>query len=72
MLLKGGATMEVTKDTLNSELFDNYPQTAKAFVQNNLCCIACNEQMYDSLDQAASKHSMDIDILMKDIFAIIN
>jgi hybrid cluster-associated redox disulfide protein len=63
--------MEITKETLISDLFDNYPQTAQAFVQNNLCCIACNEQLYDSLEKAARNHSMDIDKLMDDIFFIL-
>jgi hybrid cluster-associated redox disulfide protein len=63
--------MEITKDTLISDLFDNYPQTAQAFVQNNLCCIACNERLFDSLAQAAANHSMDIDRLMDDIFSIL-
>jgi hybrid cluster-associated redox disulfide protein len=59
--------VEITKDTLISDLFDSYPQAAAVFVKNNLCCIACSERLFDSLEKAAINHNFDLGQLMEDV-----
>ena len=60
-------TEMITKDMGISDVIQKYPELIPVFIQHGLGCIGCALANFESIEQGASAHGMDIDALMKDL-----
>ncbi len=60
-------TEMITKDMGISDVIQKYPELIPVFIQHGLGCIGCAMANFESIEQGASAHGMDIDALMKDL-----
>tara|TARA_B100000315_G_scaffold237660_1_gene254646 strand:- start:8246 stop:8884 length:639 start_codon:yes stop_codon:yes gene_type:complete len=50
------------------KLLETYPETRKVFAKHyGESCFTCPGQEYETVDQTASMHSMDVNVILKDI-----
>jgi hybrid cluster-associated redox disulfide protein len=57
----------ITKDMGIMETIQKYPDVVAVFVAHGLGCIGCAMANFESIEQGALAHGMDIDSLMKDL-----
>ncbi|MFO8052116.1 MAG: DUF1858 domain-containing protein [Thermoplasmatota archaeon] len=60
-------TEKITKDMGIAEVIQKYPHLVPVFIQHGLGCIGCAMANFESIEQGASAHGMDVDALMKDL-----
>jgi hybrid cluster-associated redox disulfide protein len=58
---------EITKDMGISDVIQKYPDLVPVFISHGLGCIGCAMAQFESIEQGAAAHGMDIDALMKDL-----
>lgn len=55
-------------DVMIGKLLETYPETKKVFAKHyGESCFTCPGQEYETVDQTASMHSMDVNIILKEI-----
>ncbi len=59
--------MGITKDINIYELLDKYPQLEDVLEQHGLTCVGCPGATMETIEQAASGHSIDLEKLLEDI-----
>ena len=59
--------MKITKDTNLSELVNKHPETAEVFMKHGLHCIGCLAAQYETIEQGAKAHGLDIKKLLKNL-----
>ena len=59
----------ITKDMAIGEAVAKYPNTVPVFLRNGLHCIGCAVANYESIEQGASGHGIDVDKLLKELNA---
>jgi hybrid cluster-associated redox disulfide protein len=57
----------ITKDMGIMETIQKYPDVVGVFVAHGLGCIGCAMANFETIEQGAIAHGMDIDALMKDL-----
>jgi hybrid cluster-associated redox disulfide protein len=57
----------ITKDMGIMEAIQKYPDVVGVFVAHGLGCIGCAMANFETIEQGATAHGMDIDALMKDL-----
>ncbi len=60
-------TETLSKEMGIGEVVQKYPQTVDVFVGNGLGCIGCAAASYESIEQGAMAHGIDVDKLMKQL-----
>ncbi len=63
--------MTVTKEMPIEEIVQQYPQTVRVFLSHGLFCIGCAVARFESLEQGALAHGIDVEALVKDLNAVI-
>ena len=63
--------MEITRDTLISEILENCPQAMPAFQQIGMHCMGCALASGESLEQACAAHSIDPDEFLVSLKAFL-
>ncbi|MEA2004407.1 MAG: DUF1858 domain-containing protein [archaeon] len=58
---------EVTKDMSIPKILIKYPETISVFQKHGLHCIGCFAASFETLEQGALAHGLDIDKLLKDL-----
>ena len=61
----------INKEMGIGEVVKKYPQTVEVFISNGLGCIGCAAASYESIEQGALAHGLDVDKLMKDLNAVV-
>lgn len=59
--------MTITKEMSISEIVQNHPQTVRVFLSHGLMCIGCAAARFESLQQGALAHGIDVEALLKDL-----
>jgi hybrid cluster-associated redox disulfide protein len=54
----------ITKDMVISEVLDNYPQTIEVFIEFGFQCIGCAAAEFETIQEGATTHDIDIDELI--------
>lgn len=55
-------------DVMIGKLLETYPETKKVFAKHyGESCFTCPGQAYETVDQTASMHSMDVNIILNDV-----
>lgn len=62
----------ITKEMNIQEVVNKYPQTTQVFLNHGLHCLGCFVASYESIEQGASAHGMDIDCLVSDLNAVVS
>ena len=57
----------ISKDMGIMEAIQKYPDVVGVFVAHGLGCIGCAMANFETIEQGAVAHGMDIDALMKDL-----
>ena len=57
----------ITRDMGIMEAIQKYPDVVGVFVAHGLGCIGCAMANFETIEQGAMAHGMDIDALMKDL-----
>ena len=57
----------ITKNMGIMEAIQKYPDVVGVFVAHGLGCIGCAMANFETIEQGATAHGMDIDALMKDL-----
>ena len=63
--------MAITGEMAIGEIVQKYPQTVRVFLSHGLMCVGCAAARFESLEQGAVAHGIDVDILVKDLNAAL-
>lgn len=58
---------KITKSMSIGEIVQKYPETFPVFAKHRLHCIGCAISAYETLEQGAEAHGINIDKLVKDL-----
>lgn len=53
------------------EVLKKYPDTLRVFTKHEFHCIGCAAASFESIEQGATAHGVNIDELMKDLNKVI-
>lgn len=59
--------MNITKDLPIGEIVQKYPATVEVFLSHGLMCFGCAVARFESLEQGALAHGIDVEALLKDL-----
>ncbi len=57
----------ITRDMSIAEVVQKYPQTVPVFLAHGLMCFGCAIARFENVEQGATAHGIDVDILMEDL-----
>ncbi len=63
--------MAITREMAIGEIVQKHPQTVRVFLSHGLMCVGCAAARFESLEQGAVAHGIDVDILVKDLNAAL-
>jgi len=58
---------KITKDMGLMDVIQRYPQTVAVFQKHGLGCLGCALAQFETIEQGALGHGMDVDELLKDL-----
>ena len=61
----------ITKDMSIEEIVTKYPQTIAVFMAYGLGCVGCQIASFETLEEGAMAHGIDVDALVKDLNTFI-
>lgn len=64
-IIKEDEIMTITKDMGIIEVVNKYPEAAGVFAAFGMGCLGCAAAHFESIEQGAMAHGMDIDALME-------
>jgi hybrid cluster-associated redox disulfide protein len=63
--------MTITKEMNISEVVEQYPQTVQVFLRHGLMCVGCAIARFESVEQGAIAHGINVEALIKDLNAAV-
>jgi len=57
----------ITKDMSIGEIVDQYPETVPVFMSHGLGCIGCAIAQFETLEEGAMAHGIDVEVLVRDL-----
>jgi len=57
----------ITKDMSIGEIVQQFPETVPVFMSHGLGCIGCAIAQFETLEEGAMAHGIDVDALVKDL-----
>lgn len=61
------AEMAITKEMPIGDVVKQYPKTMEVFMKHGLHCIGCAVAAFESIEEGATVHGIDIEALMADL-----
>lgn len=61
----------LTKEMPISEVIQKHPELVPVFIQHGLGCIGCAMAQFETIEQGATAHGMNVDALMKDLNEVL-
>ncbi len=58
---------KITKDMSLADVVQKHPETAEVFQKHGLHCMGCAMASFETLEQGAAAHGMDLDKLLEDL-----
>ena len=58
---------KITKDMLIGEVIGKYPETIRVFHSHGFGCIGCVIADFETIEEGAEAHGMDVEGLIKDL-----
>ena len=59
--------MKITKDMKIEEVLKKYPQTREVFEEYGFHCLDCMAARFETIEEGAVVHGIDVDKFLKDI-----
>jgi hybrid cluster-associated redox disulfide protein len=66
-----GEIMTITKDTTIEDVVSQYPETMMVFMRHGLHCVGCHVSAFESIEDGASAHGINVDALVEDLNKVI-
>lgn len=64
--------MTITKDIKIEEVVTQYPETMMVFMKHGLHCVGCHVSAFESIEDGAMAHGIDVDALVEDLNRVIS
>ena len=64
--------MTITKETTIEAVVKQYPETMIIFMNHGLHCVGCHVSAFESIEEGAIAHGIDVDILVTDLNKVIS
>lgn len=61
----------IQKDTPIAEVVQNHPETVKVFLKHGLMCFGCAIAQFESIEQGAGAHGINLGALLSDLNAAV-
>ena len=58
---------KITKDMSIAEILQNHPKTFEIFTEAGMHCVGCAAASFETLEDGAVAHGMDVKKLVKDL-----
>ena len=55
---------KITKDMGIIDMVEQFPQTVEVLLQNGMGCLGCSAAQFESIEQGATAHGIDVDALI--------
>ncbi len=62
----------INKDMTFKEVLDMGPEAVQVFVKYNMGCVGCAAAKFESIEQGAKAHGINLDDLIRDLNAAIS
>ncbi len=63
--------MAITKDMGIREIVEKYPDTVPVLMGSGMGCLGCAAAHFESLEQGAMAHGIDVDALVEDLNDVV-
>lgn len=63
--------MKITKDMSIREAVEKYPEVAPVFIQHGMGCLGCAIASFETIEEGALAHGIDVDALLADLNAAV-
>lgn len=64
--------MTILKDNTIEEVVNNYPETMMVLMRHGLHCVGCHVSAFETVEQGAMAHGINVDALMADLNKVIS
>ena len=64
--------MTITKDIKIEDLVKQYPETMMVFMKHGLHCVGCHVSAFESVEDGAMAHGINVDALVDDLNKVIS
>jgi hybrid cluster-associated redox disulfide protein len=64
--------MTITKDIKIEEVVKQYPETMMVFMKHGLHCVGCHVSAFESIEDGAMSHGINVDALVDDLNKVIS
>ncbi|MCX9082062.1 MAG: DUF1858 domain-containing protein [Candidatus Methanoperedens sp.] len=64
--------MTITKDIKIEEVVTQFPETMMVFMKHGLHCVGCHVSAFESIEDGAMAHGIDVDALVDDLNKVIS
>ena len=64
--------MTITKDIKIEEVVTQYPETMMVFMKHGLHCVGCHVSAFESIEDGAISHGINVDALVADLNKVIS
>ncbi len=64
---KKKVTKKITKNIIIGDLLSTYPESAEVLLSHGFHCIGCTVSPYETLEQGAAVHGIQLTPLLKDL-----
>lgn len=58
---------KITSDMIILDVVAKYPETMEVFFEYGIHCVGCTMSQYETLEQGAALHGIDLDELLEDL-----
>lgn len=63
--------MTILKENTIEEVVNNYPETTMVFMKHGLHCVGCHVSAFETIEQGAMAHGINVDALVADLNKVI-
>ena len=64
--------MSINKDNTIEEVVNQYPDTMMVFMKHGLHCVGCHVSAFESIEEGAMAHGIDVDGLVADLNKVVS
>jgi len=64
--------MTITKDMTIEKVVTEYPETMMVFMKHGLHCVGCHVSAFESVEDGAMAHGINVDALVDDLNKVIS
>ena len=61
----------ITKEMSITDIVLDHPEVVPVFMKHGMGCVGCMSAQYESLDQGAEVHGIDVELLVADLNAAL-